>query len=363
MFQVYGVTYVPTTNYGSCLQAYALKTAIGKMTVGDGEPVSYRQIPLTDCPGYYPPSKNVKTVLVRLVKNNYLKRPFLRFEKRNMVFTAVYPIDQLDELNRTADAYVCGSDVIWNTDFNKNCKAFYLDFASRYRFSYAASFGKGVLNEKDEAMARRYLPELDAISVREKTSAEHAKRFTEKPVEVVADPVLLLAREDWISVAKKPKREHFIFVYSTTNSKLAAVIDQIAERLHETTGFPIVHVDWNLRMMLKHGRFRYRSPDEWLGLLQNAAYVVTNSFHATVFSTMFHKCFFSVVPKSGREGIGSRLYDYLEQLGLQDRIHLSCPPELDLTPPDYSLADAQIAQLRERSLGFLQRNLDAAWEI
>lgn len=349
------VTFDHRLNYGSSLQAYALEEVLRR----GGHQTALCSF--TNCQNIIQHHYGRQKTLGMMGSLAIYRFVFRQFDKNRIKkYTHTLKCNQVQTIRRLDtdyDAFITGSDVVWNTDHNGKSALFYLDFTSKYKFSYAASFGKGTLNAEDERLAARYLPELDAISVREKSSAINAARFTDKPIDIVVDPVLLLTREDWLAIAEKRERKPYIFVYATY---LTDGLPDFLAKLKEETGLEVIWAAAGVKVMLKRKQFRYYSPEEWLGLLDGAEYVVTNSFHATAFSTMFHKNFFSFVPGDGKKGIGSRLYDFLEPFGLENRIYSACPAELDLTPPDFTRADAQIPLLREQSMAFLKRNLDAA---
>ena len=262
-------------------------------------------------------------------------------------------------MNEKTDAFVCGSDVIWNPDLNCHLNAFYLDFAEKYKFSYAASFGKAEVSEQMLTTIRPFLEKLDAISVRERSGAEIVKRCVDKPVQVVSDPVLLLKREEWDSFipAAEPSKG-YIFVYIT---HLSSTVQSVLEELRRKTGLKIVYAANGPKQALKQGMLQVQKPQRWLQQLRDAEYVVTNSFHATAFSVLFHKKFFTVVNGDKAKGINIRMNDFLNSLGLGDRIHSSVPEEIDLGEVNYSGVDEKIAALREESLLFLRENLEAAY--
>ena len=167
MLRVYGLTYDHTTNYGSCFQAYALQTAIESMTI-QGEHPSYFLIPILtfrDLP------ISVNFNLLRLVKNKIKRlfffeqrKKFIPFEKKFMKYADCHQMKDLPFLNETADAFVCGSDVIWRPDLNNRLGIYFLDFATKYKFSYAASFGKTELDKDYIAFAADNLISFNSIS-------------------------------------------------------------------------------------------------------------------------------------------------------------------------------------------------------
>ena len=358
MLRVYGMTYTFTTNYGTCFQAYALQTAMESMTVC-GEHPSYLLIPSSRCPGYpLPIYKGIKGRLRYWVKS-FVWKQFSGFDRRYMKYAPVCPVKELSKLNDQADAFVCGSDVIWNSHTNHGFSGFYLDFARKYKFSYAASFGKAVIDESLYRELGDLLSSFDAISVREPSGAEIVRKCVDKPICVVADPVLLLKRADWEQILPdQHKKEKYIFFYATyMNSEIEGFLEQ----LRKNTGLKVINASWGIRQMLKTGKLLVQKPDDWLALIRDAEYVVTNSFHATAFSVMFHKKFFTVVRGGKERGSNVGLFDFLESVGLSERLFSAFPDTIDLTPPDFSRADKTIEEKRRFSMAFLQENLEAAY--
>ena len=358
MLRIYGVTYDHTNNYGSCLQAYALKYSIEKMTVGVAEKCDYKIIPLWYCRDY--PKKRIKNAIGLMLMNLYHKN-FVIFEKRYLDFTQRVLLKDIAKLNRYADAFVCGSDVIWNPNQNKKVTAYFLDFAQKYSFSYAASFGNAVIDNDYIDTIKPFISKMDSVGVRESSAKKIVEELMGINCEVVVDPVLLLTKNEWKRIALCPKSEPYIFVYTTHMSKnIEGVIGQISKE----TGYKIVKTEWDASpsRLIKNGVLKVPSPDRWLQLLYNADFIITNSFHATAFSVLFHKKFYTVVNGDKAKGINIRMNDFLTTIGLEDRLISSVPENVDLSEIDYSDIDKKIEGMRVKSLAFLQDNLEAAYQ-
>ena len=153
--------------------------------------------------------------------------------------------------------------------------------------------------------------------------------------------------------------EKYIFVYITHLSK---TVQEYIKRLRTKTGFKIVYAAYGPKQALKLGKIQVQTPERWLQLIHDAEYVVTNSFHATAFSVLFHKKFFTVVNGDKDKGINVRMNDFLTGLGLEDRIFSDIPAELDLSDIDYTKVDEKIRIMREESMEFLRQNLEAAYQ-
>ena len=367
MLRICGVTFDHTTNYGSCLQAYALKTAIEKISI-EGESYVYDLLPATILASQRKASsRSVTAVAKRIIKSiakKYRRAQFKSFEDKYIRYADCHNREELPRLNGIYDAFVCGSDVIWNFGYTRGDTLYFLDFATKYKFSYAASFGKGKLDFHEEGLEldedpkkiyERYISQLDRVSVREKEAAEMLKEFVSKPVECACDPVLLLTQDEWTKVIPENiKRGKYIFAYSTsTRPNYISFLKMI----QKSTGLPVVNITWLPNDMVRQRAFTSVDPAKWLGLLKNAEYVVTNSFHGTAFSVLFEKKFFTVIQGDRQTRSNIRLYDFLENLELDSRLINEMPSSLDFEAPDFTAAKDKLEKIRESSLKYLEENL------
>lgn len=367
MLRVCGVTYDHTINYGSCLQAYALQKAVESFLI-DGEPCQYELLPVCIFPDYRAAVLHADSILKKLKMFPIHKiiipierRSFRIFEDRHMVFTGCSEGGELAKLNREYDAFVCGSDVIWNPDYNFRKPYFYLDFASKYSFSYAASFGKTSVSEEELSRVRPWIEKLDAIGVRDGRSALYVSNITNREVIKVADPVVLLTRKEWDIVAdeglQNNRKEKYIFVYLTDYFYEAK---GFVKMLQKQTGLKVIAATADHTAAIKFQHFHTQSPQRWLDQLRNAEYVITNSFHASVFSVIFQKKFFTVVHGPMDSGINIRMHEFLNNMGLESRLFNSVPEAIDEGDFDFTTANVELEQMRAFSLKFLHDNLEAA---
>ena len=354
MLRVCGITYLYTTNYGTCFQAYALQKAVEQIEFGSGEHCEFQFPALWHCKDHF--SSEYDNYLY----NRILKK-FGSFQDKEIAFTECDSINSISTLNDRFDAFICGSDVIWNPEYNHRLGMYYLDFADKYKFSYAASFGTTAADDSFLLTAGKWISELSDISVREQSSVEIVERCAGRTPIVVPDPVLLLRKEDWKGIIGDSKKiPKYIFSYAT---HYTPEFRQFLSRLEETTGLKVIKSVWfrGTRQALKEGIYRIQSPEKWLSQLYNAEYVVTNSFHATVFSSLFHKKFFTLVQGNKDEGANIRMYDYLQRIGLSERMLSSVPENIDLSEINYSGTDRLICEMREAGLQFLKKNLENAY--
>lgn len=349
MLKVCCVTFDRTINYGSCLQAYALKTAVDSIKI-NGDLCSYELLAL----GIVRDRERHGKLSSKYAF--YIVWPFFSgFYRRNMKYVNISTMADIDKLNDQFDAFVCGSDVIWNPSFTYGSDVYFLKFANKYAFSYAASFGRLKMNQEYLSSLQEKLSNLRQISVRESSAAEIIEENTNYHAKVVVDPVLLLSAEQWNQIASnKANGREYIFVYAT---HITDTIRQVCDQLQKLTGLRIIRSSTNLKYCLKY-KTTLCTPERWIGLIRDARYIITNSFHATVFSTIYRKDFFTVVSEE-KEGIYVRMHDFLIQFGLENRM-ISSPDAISDENVNYSRYDEGIDRLIRDSHAYLRGNLEKA---
>ena len=311
------------TNHGSVLQAYALSTYL-KSVGCDAQIIDYvpdrykiwnslvskrrEQYPLPVILAYYP---------IAVLKSFRIRKKFESFLKKNLELTARYSSNEKLKINPpAADAYISGSDQVWNNDYNgKNEFSYFLDFAPEKskRIAYAASFGKESISEEEYAnKIKPLLQSFDAVSVRE-SDAQGILHEMEITSTHVVDPVFLLSKDQWKAFGNsRQSEEPYILVY-VMDGLYNELLDY-AQKLKEKTGKKIYVVSFK---KIKDERiakcFHMANPKDFIGLVENADAVVTNSFHGTAFSVLFQKKFTSI----GKERYNSRMISLLEKLDLK----------------------------------------------
>ena len=270
--------------------------------------------------------------------------------------------EQLCNTPPDLDVFVSGSDQIWNPNIFPNKQfdpAYLLGFAGeRRRISYAPSFAVSELPEDKAKQLKEHLDSFSALSVREKRGQALVEHCTGRTPRVVLDPTLLLRREDWAELAVAPKEKRpYILCYFVSDPGAAA---PYAKALSERTGLPIVQLAGARRKIDGCGKLVFDAgPREFLGLFQNADYVVTNSFHGAVFSLQFGRPFFtSMSPRELANPTDSRIYSLLSRLGCADRvIGLDSTADVD-APMDYDAINTKLEEARADSLAYLKAAIE-----
>lgn len=300
-----GIITLMGNNYGGMLQAYALKNVIKSLGF---EVINFN---------YLLHSKSdFKSAIKNLV---YIARDkkFKKFKIEN--FKLSRPIKSSDIINEkefNIDAYIVGSDQVWNQQIPmKERRVFYLDFVKKAKkIAYAASIGRDEVNEEEKEQIGKYLDDFDYISIREKTGVNLYQPLTQNKIENVLDPTLLLNSDDWDEIASKNSiNKEYIFSYTLGAGKdVIESIDKISEMLNTD----LVEIYYKKQFKNEIKNVNNAGPNEFVGLVKNSKYVVTNSFHGMVFSILYRKNFW--VFKRGN--MNSRIYDLLELLDLTNRI-------------------------------------------
>ena len=306
---IYGLWY--GNNYGSMVTYYALSKIMEKL----GK--SYAML---------------RNPLGRKIDLSTLRRSHpLRFGFAHYNVTDLLPLSRMKEHNNTFDAFLLGSDQMWNWYLSKPYgQSYFLDFVDddKLKIAYATSFGqeKYLGPAQDKVITQVNLKRMDAISVRDDFSKRICQQDFDVEAELVMDPVFLCDRvkyEDLIKESDFRIDEKFIFAYILDpNPQIGEVLLRVAKQ----TGLKI-YVIFNEDDDMQKCKERLGVWDEsicyqeqatlqeWLYMFQNCSYVLTDSFHGTCFSVIFEKPF--VVMRNNGRG-GQRFPYLLGTLGLMD---------------------------------------------
>ena len=371
-------------NCGAALQCYALQTKLTELG-NEVQVVNYRpwyhqnRYSAYKNPFYvankklHEPARNVLTRTyhgvkgfvwtVRSWKNAKAVRPreqkFRSFQQAHLNETRVYrTLRALQSAPPKCDLYLAGSDQLWNAKLTsgKLDPAYFLDFgketAKRATYAIGAHFADAPAALSD---LRPLLKRLDCVSLREERWLSTVMRASngEQPFHIDVDPTLLLTADAYESILPKESLVDgpFILTY-TMPGDAQPMANRAAKALSRSTGLPIVDACGD---PTKGNREiedqRTCSPGEFLWYVKHADYVVTNSFHGTVFSVLYHKRFMTVLHKE----TGNRVSELLDKLGLETHY---TDTDTDVSewiaaPVDWAAADARLHDLRAESVSYL----------
>ena len=273
------------------------------------------------------------------------RQPNSEIEFSNVVLKRdEYPIGLEDRFNY----FIVGSDQVWNPHYDFVAgKCDFLTFArNNQKISYAASFGVNEIPYERKFEFAEYLKNFKAISVREKQGARIVEELVKRNAAVVLDPTLLLNENEWKQVEKKPvcsPKKEYVFVYSLGDKtdRFKDKIKQLKEK----------YEIFDVRSVQKNGKELPIGPSEFLYLIRNAEEVLTDSFHATVFSIIFHKKFVTF----NRPGLNmnSRIESLAELTGAKNRL-TECGDLNSETEINYVNVDRILEEERRKSFDFLK---------
>lgn len=306
-------------NYGAVLQVLALREYL----IGLGHEVDVIDYYTPEVYGFYDYHIFSKPISARSVASKALRRfrnerEFKAFESFRQEFLSFSlrceNVEAFKSVCEQYDAVICGSDQVWNPQANGGHNAEYFlgpfDGSKVRKIAYAASFGNVDRAEGLERDIAHWLADYKGISVREQEAVSFISSLTDKTVQRVIDPSMLLDSADY-SKYEKPidMPEHFLLTYMLgTNEGMTKAVEAASKEL----ALPIV----SLGRRMPGSRFiKDIGPGEFLSLYRGADAVITSSFHGTAFSLLYGKPFVTF----GNGGYNSRMETLLGVVGERDR--------------------------------------------
>jgi len=298
-------------------------------------------------------------------KDTLLRQKRFRSFMNEIPHTEFCTTDSIKEmLQEEFDACIVGSDQVWNPQWW--VPEYFLDFVSKKtkKIAYAASLGVDKLSEKDIAFIKNKIKDFVAVSIREEGGKRLLEHHVTNQLKVTLDPTLLYTREMWDKIAVKPEIEEPYVVLYFPGGKSESALRTWHEFCRAKNLKLVVFPHFQGKYDIADEKFSdirdYSSgPAEFIGLIKYAKYVMTGSFHATVFSIIFHKQFISFREKMDMNTPVEMLRNgaLLKELGLENRlVQRDWIPSLHLLeqPIDYIKAEDRLELLREESMKFLQ---------
>ena len=365
------ITIVNVNNYGAELQAFATFRKLQLMGY-NAEIINYL---------YYKDWRYIDSKMSRSFNSMSIKGKIIYFAKyrvASFVLNKILPLICKDEKQRIAnfnsfhqhntrfsklyksmkdlytdtpiyDVYMVGSDQVWNPNASSSIEPYFLTFAphSALTVSYASSFG--VSKIENNSIANRIklgLSSIKTISVRESSGVNLVKELTGRTAQLVCDPTLLLNKSEWTMfmkpVSNMPQR--YVLIYQLSESD---AIVKLATRIGKQEQIPVYRIckrafkvkkDKGVVNILNAG------PSEFLSLITNASFIITNSFHGTAFSINFDVPFYTVV--SAKKKNNNRMESLLDYVGLGKRI---VKDDVDITNLPIVGYDVNATQLKLKS--------------
>mgnify|MGYP000969965076 CR=1 FL=1 len=375
------ITFHNTSNYGAVLQAYALSRFL-ELSGHEVYFIDYKRKPdsgliqnLTHRISIALKMLSTPSLVISYFrskgktgsKSTYLSTKSERNEKQNELFNEFrrkyFKMSELNyntpaELKKNPplyDAYIAGSDQIWGHGRTTFSDAYFLNFGPKNirRVSYAPSFGSPILKKPWHKDLRKKISKFDYVSVREKSGAEIIKEVCNLEVKHVLDPTLLL--KDYSTITTKIDLDPYLFIFKLKQRKeLESSFKNLTSCIAKELKLNTITVD----PMTVLDEKELCSIERFLGYIKSASFMITNSFHGTVFA-IIHNINFICCPRTlSAEGQNDRMLGLLTDLDLSDRFF-----DFEMTTDysqiinseiNWSEVNTRLERLRESSIKFLE---------
>lgn len=339
-------------NYGAVLQAYSIYKLV--------EYLGYEPYIIN----YQPQSHNTKELLASFLRTilgvNFER--FRRYYIRRIPERAIN-IEKLKELNRSFDCFLVGSDQVWRIREDESVLyTYFLNFVEdkKIKIAYGASFGldEWTGNKENTNKIQNLLNQFNSISVREETGVNICRQTFNIDSSLVLDPTLVVDKEYFLKTLNpypseiKNKSNYIAYMLLDDRDDIRKFFIQLSKeenlKFLNIKGIPIIP---------KKGFYFFHKISKWLYLIRNSELVVTDSYHCTVFSILFHKKFICLV--NNRRGT-TRMQNILKLIGEESRLckdvnHLD--KDILNRKIDYDRVDNILENKRKQSLEFLRFHL------
>lgn len=349
-------------NWGSALQCYALEKKLNQLGY-DAEIIDYFPEDVTvlgqlkrlkgKSSKLRNPILHIAAICAFSISYINKKRVFDKFIKKHLRLTpkTYHEASEISDNDPHEDIYCCGGDQTLNGFKVLNVFDHLSDDA--IKVAYSSSFGKTDFQMEEYEHAKRSLSRFNMLSCREDSGTEIMHKMGRADAQWIIDPAFLLTADEWKKLAShKYTGKKFIVAYNLHHDKQ---IEQFQRQLSEKYGMPVINICVQWFEFYRYGKFLWcPSVENFLSLISNAEYVISDSFHATVFSVLFHKKFMTVVP----DVVGTRIESISNLLGIQDRVIQWNKPKDYLSMMDneidYSRIDSMIHSEREKAVRYIE---------
>lgn len=367
-----GVLTLPLhTNYGGILQAYALQQVLKRM---GHEAVLLDRKRFSLPPWHLRPLKYGKRIINKYIFGKHIsvfaEKHKIKEQNIKQRFTKEFVCDNIERLifksydkikAKDYDCLIVGSDQVWRPKYANyllnGIEHSYLDFAELWkvrRVAYAASFGTNdwEYTDKEAEDCKRLLKKFDYVSVREKDGINLCQKHFGIDAKLLLDPTLLLEKKDYIKLFEKKQTP------PSSGNLMVYVLDRNQDTDHFITQYANSQglVPFYTNTQVDNGQIdineRVQPPlEKWLRGFYDADFIITDSFHACVFSILFNKNF--VVLGNATRGL-SRFDSLLSMFGLEDRMISDLESAIALPYIEYSKVNEKVREMRDISISFLK---------
>lgn len=367
------ITITHGTNYGNRLQNYATQVTLEKLGVKaetidhsyisvDGNKRSLFKRIMTKIDAIKNNSFNSN--IMKLINYNYNKNIesirtdiFKVFNGQYITYSKIKTSNDIvpNNINDEYDYFICGSDQIWNPYHPEGAKVYFLTFSDYEKnISYAPSLGINNFPDNMKELYTTWINNIKFLSVREEAGANIIKKLTGRDAEVLLDPTLMLSKNEWLKISKKPItgiRKPYILTYFLGNKSILQEkrIKEIAEKYK----LEIINL-----LDKSHSELYTLGPSEFIWLINNCTLFCTDSFHGCVFSIIMKKPFIVFERKDRMVSMNSRLDTLLSRFNMETRKESNLSSDEQLFNIDFMNIDKIIEEEKEKSFNYLRNALN-----
>lgn len=350
------VTIIGQANYGNKLQHYAVVQVLKKLGI---EVVTFD----------YLPKKSIKLKIKELIKDTLRIRDyycrkrinlFSDFDKDYIKYDCIQNCDSYDFV-------VCGSDQIWNCSFKWLMPYIDICFGTfmpkEKRIAYSASIGANEISEDYITAFRKNIDDMKSISVREYDAKVLIKNLTGRDVDVTIDPTLMLSKDEWLSLAKKPQYindERFILTYFLGEYDIS--YKEYIYSVSKKYNLSVINLEADYKNVneIDNVDVFMTSPEQFIWLFSNCEIVFTDSYHGSIFSIIMGKpfrCFGRI--QSGLVDMNSRMKSLFNMFSINDWCQGDINENIDnIFYKDYSKVETVLNNERRFAFDYLKKAME-----
>ncbi|OPJ61897.1 polysaccharide pyruvyl transferase family protein [Clostridium chromiireducens] len=348
-------------NYGNRLQNYATQKVLESLGCEVETIRNFTSQKIVD-------PNTIKERIKEILSDFYYRVPIIELKKMNYVlrerkfneFTEKYvqqtnyiiTKDRIPKgIEKMYDFFVCGSDQVWNPEFDINSEIDFLTFANKgQKIAYAPSFGVSELPMKCINDYKKWIGQIDCLSIREQAGADIIKELTGRDAVVLVDPTLMLTKNEWLLISKKPKlklpKKYILTYFLGDKSKSAEEkINYIAKKNNLDV---INFLDFSNKYIYS------LSPHEFIWLFNKCELVYTDSFHGSVFSLIMKKPFIVFDRQDNHTSMNSRLDTLLSLFKMESRREENITNDNQIFNIDFTNVDSILEVERSKAFIYLK---------
>lgn len=250
------------------------------------------------------------------------------------------------------DYFICGSDQIWNPSYATTTELAFCSFAPEKTICLSPSFGVAEIPSYRKVEYRDWLRQIKVLSVRETAGQKIIKDLTGRDAEVLLDPTMVIPIEKWNKLCKEPEEklpDHYIVCYFL--GRIDKTYRYRIQEFAKKSGLPVV-----MLFDITTPKYYTYDPAEVLYAIKHADYVLTDSFHGSVFSILFHKNFYVFTRNEGNVSMNSRIETLLEKFDLNSRL---CDQKAgDASLQQWNMIDTILNRERIRTRDYIRKAID-----